>query len=553
MIPWFTLALATSGAVAQDLPAGEPVAEGLDVQVGAAGLDAVADILPSLLPDDVIDVGDVSDSTGFGCLGNSYSLSNLWVVAQIIDASITPKASGELELVVDLMVQVNGPTDEFTLDIEAICLIDENCDGHILPFPLTVVAPVTLDVVGAPGSRTLSAHVGATDISSSLSSTELQIGCAIEDIESVLNIFGLSIFDLILTLFEDTLVDQITGPLNDGLAALAIDEELDVSGALVQLKLEPAGVEVSATGLEIVLSALAATDTVASCVARYDPGGSVASYGARPELSSNPAGTHVGAHVHTDFANQALYALWQSGLLCEELGGPGSDLDLGGFPIDTGLLSLLAGGAFDELFPEVQPMVLATLPRIPPTAEAGGTHDLDVVLDDFELNFYGELDGRLARALGVGLDGAIGVDLRLDDTTGNLGVDIGVDQGNLVTALASDPMVPDAEQLAAGLGPVLAGLLDSVVGGLVGDALAFPLPAFEGVGVTELSADASGPSDDWVGLYAQIGPVDWYDPAAGCACDAEGESDCGCNATRGSMVVWLSAMVVVAVRRRRRS
>jgi hypothetical protein len=119
-------------------------------------------------------------------------------------------------------------------------------------------------------------------------------------------------------------------------------------------------------------------------------------------------------------------------------------------------------------------------------------------------------------------------------------------------------MVPDAEQLAAEMSGSLVGLLDTVVAGLVGDSLAFPLPAFEGISLTELSTGASGPEQDWLGVYAQIGLVDWYDPndpyAAGCGCGSEGtSSDCGggCDATRGSMAGWLLALALVALRRRR--
>ena len=71
------------------------------------------------------------------------------------------------------------------------------------------------------------------------------------------------------------------------------------------------------------------------CVAEYDPGGSKATDSSIPAPA---AGAQAEAVVSDELANQALYALWRSGLLCYDLS------DLSGLTLDTSLLGLLDDG-----------------------------------------------------------------------------------------------------------------------------------------------------------------------------------------------------------------
>ena len=168
----------------------------------------------------------------------------------------------------------------------------------------------------------------------------------------------------------------------------------------------------------------------------------------------------------------------------------------------------------------------------------------------------------MTRVLGLGIDANVGIDLPFDEKTGELSVGIALDDDDLVTRLTSDPMVPDAEALAADMGASLAGLLDSVLGGLLGDTLAFALPTFEGVGLGGLTAATSGAQSDWLAVRASVGTVDYegtdlcgcnadpydpyYDPDADpCGCD-----DSGCAMVGPGAVGWLGLMVGVMLRRR---
>ena len=128
-----------------------------------------------------------------------------------------------------------------------------------------------------------------------------------------------------------------------------------LDGVVLDLNLFPTDLIIDYDGVQLVMGGSA--DALASeCVAAYDPGGSLLTESAPPAPTGEGA---VEAALSDEFANQALYAVWRSGLLCYEL------TDLEGLPLDTGLLGLLAGDAFDELFPESSPIAMVTRPAAP--------------------------------------------------------------------------------------------------------------------------------------------------------------------------------------------
>ncbi len=292
-------------------------------------------------------------------------------------------------------------------------------------------------------------------------------------------------------------------------------------------------------------------------MADLDPGAIQLSGGARPLSTANPPGTHLAAHVAQDLLDQALYASWRAGLLCQEISEE-AGIDLAGLALDTSLLGLLAGPSYQALFPEPAPMLIRTAPQLPPRASIGGDHALQVELEGLGVDFFADLDGRTARVLGIGLDGAIGIDVPFDPATGALSVGVDLGGESLSASLTSDPFVPDAEQIADDLGATLSSLLDTVLAGLLGDTLAFPLPAISGIGVTQLGTATSGPDQDWLAVQGSVGTVG-YEASDACGCGegkdpkAEGCGDCdtGCAVAGPGAAGWLALAVGVLLRRRR--
>ncbi|NCG20380.1 MAG: hypothetical protein GWP91_15330, partial [Rhodobacterales bacterium] len=106
MLP--ALALLSTLATAADIPAGDTVTEALSIQMGSEGLDAMAALIPSLLPLETLAVPDIDDEAGLVdfCLGYEYAIQNMFVDLQVVDTALIPR-NGYLELDLELLVQIN--------------------------------------------------------------------------------------------------------------------------------------------------------------------------------------------------------------------------------------------------------------------------------------------------------------------------------------------------------------------------------------------------------------------------------------------------------------
>ncbi len=550
MLP--VLALLGSLANAADIPAGETVPQALSIQVGPEGLDAVAALLPSMLPLDTLAVPDTGDSQGFLplCLGYEFYINNMWVDLQVVDTALIPM-NGYMLMDIELLVQINDPTDHFIFFAEALCIGGE-CDGWVAPFTMNVAAPIAISATGPAGGRVMEATVGEFDVSHNMGGGNWRMdpACVIDELLVVLNFFGSDIVDILMGSLTGDLTGTIEETLNEALLAAALSDSLALGDAEMQYTLEPYDVYHTTDGLEIVMSAAFSADQ-ATCVAADDPGVSYGTQSPVPSMAGNLAGSHVAAHASSDMLNQLFYALYRGGGLCMALGGEDSSLDLGGIALDTSMLALFGGDDFEVLFPDPKPLILQLAPHMAPEAIVDGPNDVGLALTDFEVVFLAELDGRTARAMGASMDLDAGINLAFDDTTGELGIDIVIDEENITATHSGDPMtetvVQEIEQNFAG---TMAGLLDTLLPGLVGDALGFAMPTFGDIGVQSLAAQSSGNANDWLGLYVNIGTVSYADPAAdGCSgCDSS--EGCGCDNGGKSALPWVWAIALIAMRRR---
>ena len=529
-----TLLLAAAMA---EIPAGATIDEAVAVQVTPSGFDNVGALLPELAPESTA-IDDTSDSGGWQCLNYEYSLANMNVGVTVDDTRIIP-GNGVLDVEVDLTVSVNDATDPFALYFELFCS-GTDCPGYIQPFPVTVMTDIALKVVEEDGERVLDATIGDISYDNGLQNTDIQLDCGVQDLETVLNWFGLSLYDLMIGAIEGALDDQLADLRSDlettveeVFVDLSIEEEFEVEGAIVRLGLEPYDVDVTPDGLTLVMSGSADADP-AECIADYDSGSSPSSDGPYPSPSTVQG--DAGIHLSDDFTNQLLYAVWRGGLLCQVV-----DEEL--FPLDSGILGLLTGNVFDELFPgdEVQPAFIVTYPKQPLGADFTGDHDIDIPIRDLEIAFYSEVDGRTARVVSLDTQLSPGADLVFDGATGQLevGLDIGAD--DMLATTAYNEFAPGREsEIEAGFLGSIGGILDTALGAVLPD-LSFGLPAFEGVGMTSL--DASG-SEQWMTLTAGVGEVAYE------ASDCDDGCSGGCASGPAGLGVWALLAVGVSLRRR---
>ena len=520
------------------------------IHITDEGLDAVTGLIPALIPGS-IPIDTIEGEDGWWCANYAYELSNIWVGIEVAAADISP-GNGVLDVSVDLMVQVNEASDLFNIWYEIAC-IDSSCPGYIEPFPVALDTTIALNVVtGDTGMPELDATIGDIVVDYADIGGAIQLDCWIGDINEVLEWFGLNLYDLLLGLVGGALDGAIAGfgpeletTIEDAFSQTTIEQELEVNGAVVDLLLYPNDVEITPDGVELVMAGSMSAREPALCIAGTDPGGSLRTDTPIPSIQGLPQGTHIGLNLSDDFTNEALYALYRGGLLCYELSGNEP------LPINSGLLPLIAGDVFNDLFPETVPMVIATQPNSPPEAYFNGAHDVDMLVEDLDLHFYAEVDGRMARVVTLALDVDMGVDLLFDGSTGALEVAVALTSDNVTAEVVHNELVTGTDDIIeSNFAGAFDTILETVVGGLL-EGLAFDMPSLEGVGLTSLSVIPAGQQGDWLGVLTGIGET----PYVGGDCSDCGSGGSGCSggcAVGGPLLNFWSvlALTVVAVRRR---
>lgn len=534
----FLFAMWMATAQGAQLPAGTPVDGAINVDVTQYGLDLVGVFAPLLIPEE-IPVEPIGEEY-LGLLeqcwlgGYAFEVSNLKIYLDIVDISLTPNV-GFLDVDIELEVQVNEIGDPFNMYTELEC-IPSNCSGRVETFNVTAQTQIRLDMEDgddATSPPTLDATIGTLSIEHGLTGDAVHLDdCPIGTILDVLGFFGLDIIDLIIPAIDGALNDAVDefGPeletaIEDAFNQLVIDEQFAVLDASLRITATPHDIQIVPEGIRISLTAMADAGVAAQCIEAYDPGGSVLTESNPPDLAATPAGLSpnyaAAGIIADDFGNQAMYALWRSGLLCFTV-----DDDLG-FPIDTAVLGLLAGETFNILFPDPKPMIIQTLPKEAPLLVFDGNHDVGVSISDLGLDFIAELDHRQARVLALGLDIEAGADIEFDGGTGELAVNINLGTDALVANVTANEFVPNA---SGDIESSFAGVFSGLVGGLLGDTLSglsFNIPAFEGIGLTQLEFAPTGTEEDWLGVYAWAGTVSYGDSGAGCGGCSGGDGGLG--------------------------
>lgn len=559
------LALLTASSFAQ-VPAGEVITPSIDVDITPDGFDAVEDIVPMFVPSNVNIpytesfsgdcVWGVGTRTGFSLNGGKVYVN----VTDVQIVPVTPSAGtgAELELSLNADVWVNDPGDTMDLYIEAIC-IGDTCDSYIDPFPVSATASIGLELVTDPitGALTLDSTVNLdpNNIVLGLQDNDIHLNnCVVGSILDTLNLYGILIGVLegqIDSLLGDALGD-LDGTVDDALAgigdSLVIQESIDLEGNVVDLYLAPSDLWSTEQGLRFQLEGGASAQQVSECIARWDTGSSLETPSGEPLIGELPGALadpyHVSATIQDEFVNQVFYAVWQTGILCQTIGGPGPQIVELPIPVDSTLLSLLAPGVYDDQFPEAGALLLVTRPEKPPILN-NQPDDIDIEIEDLGLEIYFDKDGRKAKLVDVtlGLDAGLGTSF--DTTTGVLGIDIDLDNALSATVNQNEFEPGTDAEVAQGVegllsNPAIAGLITDALSGLAG--IGMPPIGFdtngdgiaENFGVQDMVLTTAGDQDDWLGAYVWVGPVEYeYAGCEGGCGDGCGGSSSGCGSSGG--------------------
>lgn len=557
-----TLALLAPTARAADyLPPGSTVETAAVIDVTAAGLASVETLLPALLPSSIA-IPDQSDSGNAVC-DYAYGLYGAWVKLAVANADVVP-SPGLLAVTVDFNVSLNSTSDPFDLYYELDCWLfsfDDTCSGRVETFPAQAYMALYLDVVDDGGTPRLDVTVADLQVNYELDSDKIVLdGCSIGDLEEVLSYVGLSVYDLVLdyagSYIESTVADmgaEIETTLEDAFNQAVIDQQFTLLDKTLTVHLQPADVVIDTPGIRILMEGSMEADAPDSCIDAWDPGGSLVTASEPPDLGSVPsgvtAGYHAGAFVSDELANQAMYALWRSGLLCYTLEG-----EVQGFELSTSLFDLMGtdvSEAFAEIFPESVPLTIITRPRQAPLADFEGANDVGLTVSDLGVDMYGEVDARQALVLGLDVNATAGANLTLDGSTGTLDIGIDLDPADIVATVRSNELAADATSaIESGFGGLLQTILSMFAGSLL-EGTSVDIPSFNGVGLTDIEVAAAGTGKDWLGLFAWLGPVSY--PSTGCDDTGSGcEGGCGTNgvATARWSLLGLAGAALLARRRR---
>ena len=231
------LLVAAAPAAAETLPTGEHVEEAVVIDLTPEGLDALTGVIPELLPTgislDPIEEGYEGLWGECWLGGYELSLTNMWIGLGINNAQFIPR-DGYLEIALDIEIQINEPSDTFALYTMLEC-IDDTCDGHVEPFVVSADTVVDLRIVtGDDGLPAIDANVGSVTVDYDLNGEDIHLdNCAIGTVEDVLNLVGISLYDIILSFAGGFIDDAVAGfvpeieaLIEDAAGSIYIEEEL---------------------------------------------------------------------------------------------------------------------------------------------------------------------------------------------------------------------------------------------------------------------------------------------------------------------------------------
>lgn len=500
-------------ALTSDALAYDPVDNAVGIHVSARGFDrlgqAIADVMPVAFP-----VGELSGEVACDDADPeqvlTWALAPLTLDLDIQEVGLVP-SDGRLDLTVHGALSSSASTLSATGDCSPLVDLAETCSVELPTVPLEIHIPIGItyaDGVFDATAGTVSFDLGpignpldgcilASAIGTLLGTDPLFITRVLEDAVAP------SLADLGATLEPS---------LEDALGSLVLETDLSLGEGDIALSLAPTAFGIASDGLFIGLGATVNPSVVSTCVPAGSPPSGVAAWPVLDGLAPDGALTYdAAAVINQGFADQVLYAVYQSGVLCMEVA------DLGGAALDTSLFAPVFGEPWELLFPEAVPMTLAVRPPAAPTLS--GSEDgapFRVNLNGLNLAGHASIDGREARVFGVSLDGSIGIDLALAD--GVLTPGIVVDDQLLFVE-------DDHELLPEGFSDGLADLVPSLLGSFLPELPAVAIPTFRGIG---LGFIWWMPEESWIGGYAVL-DIDNVEPLelSGCSGGAVGCDDGG--------------------------
>lgn len=493
----------------------DPVEHAVALHLSAAGLERLGEGLAGVVPTELpvgTTTGELVCDEASPDVVLAYELAEMSVGIHVDTVAIVPSA-GRLDIGVygtldstPTTLSTSGSCSVLT-DLDEVCTIELPSTGFQLHLGLA-----------------LGLTDGAIDATVDEISLELPPignpidGCTLASaVGTLLGRDENAITTLLLSQIEPSLADlgpTLESAIEDATALLPYQASFSLGEASLDLSLDATELAIDDDGLFVGIGATLASPAASDCVpAAPEPTADDAWPGADGVAGDGALEYDAAVFVDGAFANQLLHAVYSSGVLCLSGG------EFGGFELSTGLFGGVMGDAWGELFPESVPLELGVAPVAPPTASFSATGaPFRLELQGLPVRAWADLDGRLAKAFGIRLDGQVGLDLPYAD-------------GNISPTLVLDPVALDIaeeghELLPVGYGDGLAELLPTLLGAFLPEDLlpTVAVPTWQGLGLQQIywMPDSSGL---WLGGYAVLA-VDAPEPMELPGCEG-GEVACG--------------------------
>ena len=488
-------------------PDGEELENTVGVRINQRGFDSITQVVEdllnemdftALLPPNPIFEEDFLLVTVLGEIKhNTLQVGH-------IDLEITSPASGEFALL--------ATVGAIRVEVRLYGEIFDKRSGKLIPYSWTI--PVTAS--GADFTADLNLEILGGELYASINNVVVDIhNFHIGALPDWLNFINVWISETVETLvLEDLLISMIeeeAGPLiADALNELndALNQEIDVLGYVYRFELEFESLETVDNG--VTLWSTVEVEAIDPEGPPKEQPGSLMTSSTTPELDSYIPGTTTpygfGVAIDDDLLNQALYEVYQSGLLSlriDQYTAPGLGFTFNWRTNDTILKLLLPqlqqihndAPVAIELRPQIMPVIV-----IEPEAFKDSEVSAELQVGDYLIDMivvHPQEGDIVAFTLGLALylPVTIGVDTQANSISLTFAEDMAIEIHVIFEEVnfnnnAFEQFVPMVLDF---LLPMLGGILES-----------FPIPSFEGYTFDVESLMATGDLTDWVGLFGDL-------------------------------------------------
>ena len=453
------------------------------INEGAGGLDQLGAIAPTIM-----ESVDLESLLG----GELYSVSGgSWIFSYAISMTATGVSYGDASIAVDA---VDGGTLEMRLTISDLRM-DFVVEGYAPLASLPADGVVTIDAMYVDISVRPAIVDGALSFDDVTISVPDPDGLSVSigsGLSSLASFIGIDIDTLVVeemrSAVEDAVAGETDGMLEGILGDFSIEETFEVSGMTYSLLAEPGSIDVDDDGMIMGFATRVVTEEVLSAGA-IDGVEDIPGFAwAAPDLEADGSGVQMA--LSTDVLNQMMFAMWQGGLLDQELTAD----DLG---VDPAVLALV--------FSDVDDLTIVTTPHLPPVFTPREEDDTDAVYDltigSLAVEVYGGDPETSESVMSLYIATQVPVSLTVSD------VEIGI---SLSTATVFADMTyasPEVSLDAATIEPIFGGLLAEYIPDLTGDLSSIPMPSLDGFTIT-IDSTRMGGGDSPPGFWIAEGSLD---------------------------------------------